>query len=91
MTEVHNNKINIYEIFVETIESLHAIKTGNLIRGSVARVIDCCQQYTIDYECIARLGGICRDSDYPTTRGTCEPNACTPFATVCFISLDKIE
>ncbi|CAF3915986.1 unnamed protein product, partial [Rotaria magnacalcarata] len=68
-------------VMVETIESLHAIKTGNLIRGSVARVIDCCQQYTIDYECIARLGGICRDSDYPTTRGTCEPNACTPFAT----------
>ncbi|CAF3652342.1 unnamed protein product [Rotaria socialis] len=68
-------------VMVETIESLHAIKTGNLIRGSVARVIDCCQQYTIDYECIARLGGICRDSDYPTTRGTCEPNACTPFST----------
>ncbi|CAF0879195.1 unnamed protein product [Rotaria sordida] len=66
---------------VETIESLYAIETGNLTRGSVARVIDCCPKFIVDFECIVRLGGICRDSDYPTARGTCEPNACVPFAT----------
>ncbi|CAF3480943.1 unnamed protein product [Rotaria sp. Silwood1] len=66
---------------VEVIESLYAIETGNLTRGSVARVVDCCPQQEVDFECIVRLGGICRDSDYPNTRATCEPNACVPFAT----------
>jgi hypothetical protein len=68
---------------VEAIESLHAIATGNLQRGSVARVIDCCSKDIITYECIQQMGGICTYDDYPTVRGSCEANACKPFASVC--------
>ena len=68
---------------IETIETLHAIATGKLQRGSVARVIDCCAKEIMSYECIRKMGGICTYNDYPTVRGTCEKNACQPFATVC--------
>lgn len=28
------------------------------------------------------MSGICRDSDYPTINGSCEPNKCKPYTTV---------
>jgi hypothetical protein len=67
----------------EIIESLHAIQTGNLEAGSVARVIDCCPSQINTLQCISKLGGICHEGDYPTTTGQCVPNKCTPFAKVC--------
>ncbi|UJR36348.1 hypothetical protein I4U23_029075 [Adineta vaga] len=66
-------------VMVETIESLHTIATGNLQRGSVARIIDCCSM-NMTYECIKQIGGICTYDDYPNTLGKCVSNACTPFA-----------
>lgn len=62
---------------------MHAIQTGNLVKGSVARVIDCCSQEIDPFECISKLGGICSESDYPTTTGQCVPNACQPQIHVC--------
>jgi hypothetical protein len=71
-----------YNYIVETIESLYAIATGNLTRGSISRVIDCCGQSAITYDCIKTLGGICTYDDYPAPRNTCVANACQPFASV---------
>lgn len=69
---------------IEAIETLHAITTGHLQRGSVARIRDCCNKGGILSDCIKSLGGICTYDDYPTVRGNCEPNACQPFTSVCF-------
>ncbi|CAF4236522.1 unnamed protein product, partial [Rotaria sordida] len=65
---------------VEVVESLHAIQTGQLIEGSIARVADCCPQPVDPFLCIMKLGGICSATDYPTPTGQCIPNQCTPFA-----------
>lgn len=64
---------------IEIIETLHAIATGNLTRGSVERVKDCCAKSDVLSDCIQKLGGICTYDDYPTARNVCEPNACKPF------------
>lgn len=63
-------------------ETLYAIETGNLIKGSIARVYDCCPQPADAFVCIKNMSGICRDSDYPTINGSCEPNKCKPYTTV---------
>ena len=69
---------------IEVVESLHAIYTNNLIEGSIPRIYDCCLQAEPDiFECIQKLGGICRKPDYPEIVDKCEPNACNPFTTVC--------
>jgi hypothetical protein len=65
------------------VESLHAIQTGNLAEGSVARVADCCPQAVDPLQCITKLGGICHLADYPKPTGQCVPNQCKPFAKVC--------
>jgi hypothetical protein len=62
---------------------LHAIQTGSLKEGSIARVVDCCPQPVDPFQCITKLGGICLAADYPATTGQCVPNQCKPFATVC--------
>ncbi|CAF4643022.1 unnamed protein product, partial [Rotaria sp. Silwood1] len=67
---------------VEVIESLHVIQTGQLVEGSIARVVDCCPQPVDPFQCIMKLGGICSAGDYPTPTGQCIPNQCTPFAYV---------
>ena len=67
---------------VETLESLHAIATGQRIRGSIARVIDCCSSKGLTYDCVHQLGGICAYDDYPDQLGGCTSDACVPFATV---------
>ncbi|CAF1497251.1 unnamed protein product [Adineta steineri] len=66
-------------VAVEVIETLYAIQTGNLVAGSVARVIDCCPKESDVFECIAKLRGICRADDYPSTTGQCQPDKCKPF------------
>jgi hypothetical protein len=76
-------KLGLYKNnILELIETLHAIQTGDLRMGSVARVIDCCQAPVDTFQCIYKLGGICFASDYPAPTGKCVPNACKPFATV---------
>jgi len=67
-------------VSVEVVESLHAIQTGQLEEGSVARVIDCCPQPVDPFQCVIKLGGICRQADYPSTTGQCVPDQCQPFA-----------
>ena len=57
-------------VIAEVVETLHAIQTKQLIEGSVARVSDCCPQPVDALECIAKLGGICRATDYPKNHRT---------------------
>ena len=64
------------------IESFHAIEKGQLVRGSVARVVDCCPQPVDPFECILKMGGLCSQADYPTPTGKCVPNQCKPSITV---------
>ncbi|CAF1459066.1 unnamed protein product [Adineta ricciae] len=73
-------------VSTELVETLYALETGNLIKGSISRVDDCCPQPTDAFECIKNMSGICRNSDYPITLGSCEPNKCKPFTT-----FDKIK
>ena len=68
---------------IELVESLYAISTNKLIEGSLYRVFDCCPQPVDQFECIKKMGGICRKDDYSTAQGKCEPNQCTPFTNVC--------
>jgi hypothetical protein len=67
----------------ELVETLYAIETDNLIEGSIPQVFDCCPQPIDAFDCIKNLSGICRKNDYPDVLGTCDPNKCTPFTTVC--------
>ncbi|UJR17998.1 hypothetical protein I4U23_004899 [Adineta vaga] len=78
-------------VSTELVETLHAIETGNLIKGSSSRVLDCCPQPIDAFECIKNMSGICRDSDYPTPLGSCEPNKCQPFTTVSDTLLEKLH
>ena len=72
-----------HSLFIaEVVETLHAIQTKQLVAGSAARVADCCPQPVDELECVAKLGGICRATDYPKTTGQCLPNKCQPFARV---------
>nr|KAG5700307.1 hypothetical protein BaRGS_002653 [Batillaria attramentaria] len=70
----------------EVLESVHAIRTGQLLRLSVKEVVDCCTlgsgRMMLDdpYECIAKLGGLCSESSYPpapSTKRTCRSKQCT--------------
>lgn len=64
------------------IETLHAIDTKQLVRGSPAFVSDCCPQPVDPFTCVAKLGGICSETDYPQPTGKCASSKCTPFANV---------
>ncbi|CAF1210581.1 unnamed protein product [Adineta ricciae] len=66
-------------VAVEVIESWYAIQTKNLVEGSVARVDDCCDPQVNVFECITKLGGICREADYPLVTQQCQPKKCAPF------------
>ncbi|CAF1380129.1 unnamed protein product [Adineta steineri] len=68
-------------VSTELVESLHAIETGNLVKGSISRVYDCCQQPIDAFDCIQNMSGICYNSDYPTALDQCEPDKCKPFTT----------
>jgi hypothetical protein len=78
-----NNLSLLFDNYLtELVETLHAINTKNLIEGSVGRVFDCCPQPIDQFDCIMKLGGICRQTDYPESLGQCAPNKCEPFTTV---------
>ncbi|CAF0918742.1 unnamed protein product [Adineta ricciae] len=49
------------------------------VAGSVARVDDCCDPQVNVFECITKLGGICREVDYPSVTQQCLPKKCAPF------------
>ena len=66
----------------EVIETLNTIKTGQIVRGSVARVIDCCPQPVDPFQCIKKLGGLCAEGAYPTPLGQCKPDQCKPVISV---------
>ena len=70
--------------FLEVIESWYAIQTKNLVAGSIARVDDCCDPQVNVFECIIKLGGICREADYPAITHQCEPKKCAPFTHVTY-------
>ncbi|CAF2805871.1 unnamed protein product [Rotaria sp. Silwood2] len=77
-------------VATEVVESLYAIYTNNLTEGSIPRIYDCCLQTEPDiFECIQKLGGICRKPDYPEIADKCEPNACNPFTT--FDEIKKLK
>jgi hypothetical protein len=82
---VENNELIIlfHNYSTELVETLHAIRTKTLIEGSFQRVYDCCPQSADVFDCIQNMSGICRKTDYPEALGTCEPNKCKPFTTVC--------
>ncbi|UJR25495.1 hypothetical protein I4U23_006841 [Adineta vaga] len=66
-------------VAVEVTESWYAIQTGNLVEGSFARIDDCCPEEINVFECITKLGGICRQEDYPSVTNQCLPKKCAPF------------
>ncbi|CAF4316889.1 unnamed protein product [Rotaria magnacalcarata] len=77
-------------VATEVVESLYAIYTNNLTEGSIPRIYDCCLQAEPDiFECIQKLGGICRKPGYPEIVNKCEPNACNPFTT--FDEIKKLK
>ena len=72
-----------FHYFPEVTESWYAIQTGNLVEGSFARIDDCCPEEINVFECITKLGGICRQEDYPSVTNQCLPKKCAPFTHVC--------
>ena len=66
---------------VASLESLHFISTGSMVRLSTQEVEDCCQPNLDCRGCIAgKLHGLCSENDYPTTSkpGQCRSASCTP-------------
>ena len=72
-------------IVVEVIETFHAIQTKQLVRGSVARVVDCCPQPVDPLQCILKMGGLCTEAEYPKPTGKCVPDQCKPSITVSIV------
>ncbi|CAF0823157.1 unnamed protein product [Adineta steineri] len=67
---------------VEVIESYHAIRTKNLVKGSVKQVANCCPEDTNIFDCIlTKLGGsICGAAFYNSSSAACDRDACQPVA-----------
>ncbi|CAF1303723.1 unnamed protein product [Adineta steineri] len=83
ITEVYHGEVGVIVTSVvstELVESLHAIKTGELIEGSIPQVYDCCAQPADAFDCIKNMSGICRKEDYPEALGRCQLDICKPFA-----------
>ncbi|CAF1576261.1 unnamed protein product [Adineta steineri] len=83
ITEVYHGEVGVIVTAVvstELVESLHAIKTGELIEGSIPQVYDCCRQPIDAFDCIKNMSGICRKEDYPKPLGRCQRDICKPFA-----------
>ncbi|UJR14988.1 hypothetical protein I4U23_001966 [Adineta vaga] len=66
---------------VEVIESYHAIRTKQLIKGSVDQVSRCCSEDTGIFNCILTKlgGGICAESAYNSSSIPCDKDACQAF------------
>ena len=77
---------------VSSVESMHAIKTGSLQRGSEQQLVDC--SHTYNYGCqggmydrawndLRTMGGLQTESSYPYTgaQGSCRFNKASVFAT----------
>ncbi|CAF0889933.1 unnamed protein product [Adineta steineri] len=82
ITEVYHDEVGeivTAVVSTELVESLHAIKTGELIAGSIPQVYDCCPQPIDAFDCIKNMSGICRKEDYPKALGRCQPDICKPF------------
>nr|ACD54672.1 cysteine protease [Adineta vaga] len=69
-------------VSTELVETLYAIETRHLIKGSISQVYDCCPQPIGAFECIQNMSGICRDVDYSVPLGSCDLNRCKPLTTV---------
>ncbi|CAF1031161.1 unnamed protein product [Adineta ricciae] len=77
-------------VSTELVETLYAIETGKLIKGSISQIFDCCPQPTDAFDCIQKnTNGICPDSDYPASLGSCNLTICKPFAT--FDKINRLE
>ncbi|XP_038076260.1 procathepsin L-like [Patiria miniata] len=68
----------------DAVASYHAINTGKLATLSAQEVQDCCQSHIADFifDCIHKLGGLCKDNEYKPGNGTCRSRYCTPYAEV---------
>ena len=71
-------------MFIETIQSLYAIQTKNLVDLSIQQVIDCCTEALNNpFQCISSsLGGLCLAKDYPNSELVCNTTICKPIALV---------
>ncbi|XP_078333479.1 procathepsin L-like [Crassostrea virginica] len=68
---------------VDSIESMHFIKSGQLVELSIQEMAQCCNAsfLTSNFECVKKLGGLCSTASYPDSR-TCQSQQCTPVAMV---------
>ncbi|XP_022108826.1 cathepsin L1-like [Acanthaster planci] len=68
----------------DAVASFHAIHKGNIAMLSAQEVQDCCRIHLADFvfDCIRKLGGLCKDGDYKPGNGTCQSGSCTPYAKV---------
>ncbi|XP_066263774.1 cathepsin K-like [Branchiostoma lanceolatum] len=77
-------KVMAYAI-TESLESFHAIQTGNLIQLSTREVADCCPDVdlAVGYDCVInKTKGLCSAADYPSQPpGQCNAHLCSAAAT----------
>nr|XP_011420676.2 cathepsin L1 [Crassostrea gigas] len=68
---------------VDSIESMHFIKTGQLVDLSTRELVQCCNASMMSptFDCVQKLGGICSAASYPDSH-TCQSKQCTPVAKV---------
>ncbi|XP_052780813.1 procathepsin L-like [Mya arenaria] len=70
----------------ECMESFHFIQTGQLLELSTAEVHDCCTQGGLAvpdiFTCIHNIGGLCSQSGYPMSQGSCKNSSCSAAAQV---------
>ena len=67
---------------VASLESLHVISTGSMVRLSTQEVVDCCVcLFNLDCRGCINVGlhGLCSEADYPnsTEPGQCRKDSCT--------------
>ncbi|XP_061181344.1 procathepsin L-like [Saccostrea echinata] len=75
---------------IDCIESMHFIKTGQLVELSIHELVQCCNTSIVgsEFECVKKLGGLCDSASYPDS-STCQSSKCTPVAKVTDVTAVK--
>ncbi|XP_062591149.1 procathepsin L-like [Saccostrea cucullata] len=75
---------------LDSIESMHFIKTGQLIELSIHELVQCCNTSLVgsEFKCVQKLGGLCDSASYPFS-STCQSSKCTPVAKVTGVTAVK--
>ncbi|XP_048729360.2 procathepsin L-like [Ostrea edulis] len=76
---------------LDSIESMHFIKTGKLVELSINELTQCCNSSLLNEEfaCVQKLGGLCDAASYPSSFASCQSSKCTPVAKVVDVKKTK--